>query len=123
MADDRIEAGTTARTKGCALSNDTTQAVEAPLDVRVLIVRRHTPGPWRAKPYGVVVGGSAIALPRGSVQQQVAMVCVIDDGDRDANARLIAAAPDLLGALQELRYACTDKAEAMADAAIASAVG
>lgn len=40
-----------------------------------------------------------------------------------ANARLIAAAPDLLAALQELRYACTDKAEAMADAAIAKALG
>ena len=37
--------------------------------------------------------------------------------------RLMAAAPDLLAALQELRYACTDKAEAMADAAIAKALG
>jgi hypothetical protein len=31
-------------------------------------------------------------------------------------------ASDLLEALQELRYACTDKAEAMADAAIAKAL-
>ena len=38
-----------------------------------------------------------------------------------ATARLISA--ELLAALQELRYACTDKAEAMADAAIANAVG
>lgn len=37
--------------------------------------------------------------------------------------RLMASAPDLLEALQELRYACTDKAEAMADAAIAKALG
>ena len=37
--------------------------------------------------------------------------------------RLMAAAPDLLAALQELRYACTDKAEAMADVAIAKALG
>jgi hypothetical protein len=36
--------------------------------------------------------------------------------------QLIEAAPDLLAALIELRYACTDKAEAMADAAIAKAL-
>jgi hypothetical protein len=40
-----------------------------------------------------------------------------------ANARLIAAAPELLEALQELRYAATDKAEQMADAAITKATG
>lgn len=39
------------------------------------------------------------------------------------DARLMASAPDLLEALKELRYACTDKAEAMADAAIAKATG
>ena len=73
----------------------------SPLDVGV---RQHTPGPWRAKPHGVVVGGAEIALPRGSVQQQVAMVCTIDDGDRDANARLIEAAPDLLDVVQALVF-------------------
>ena len=41
----------------------------------------------------------------------------------EADAALISAAPDLLAALQELRYACTDKAEAMAAAAIAKATG
>jgi len=39
------------------------------------------------------------------------------------DAHLMAAAPDMLAALQELRYACTDKAEAMAAAAIAKALG
>ena len=36
--------------------------------------------------------------------------------------RLAGLAPDLLAALQELRYASTSKAEAMADAAIAKAL-
>jgi hypothetical protein len=42
---------------------------------------------------------------------------------QDANGRLIAAAPDLLEALIELRYASTEKAERMADDAIAKATG
>lgn len=64
--------------------------------------QKATPGPWKTKPHGVVVGGAAISLPRGDVQQQVAMVCTIDDGDRDANARLIAVALDMANALRSL---------------------
>ena len=40
-----------------------------------------------------------------------------------SNARLISAAPELLEAQRELRYAATEKAERMADAAIAKATG
>ena len=91
----------------------------------------HTPGPWLHKRDGVVVGGSEIQLPRGKVQQQVAMCCVIDDGERDANARLIAAAPELLAFAQTYlehyqsedgMYSAKHYAR-MAQAAIAAATG
>ena len=45
------------------------------------------------------------------------------DGSMHPDARLIAAAPDLLAALEELMYARTDKAEKMARDAIFRATG
>lgn len=60
----------------------------------------HTPGPWTLKPNGVISGGKPIQLPNGEAVQQVAMATYLDDGDREANARLIAAAPELLEALR-----------------------
>lgn len=61
---------------------------------------KHTPGPWRAS-YGLVLG------PRGKIVAQA----VTQPGEagpeaesrrNDANAHLIAAAPDLLDALREI---------------------
>jgi hypothetical protein len=54
--------------------------------------KQHTPGPWSIDTYlGVVACGRIVALTG------------IDAGfHRDANARLIAAAPDLLEALENL---------------------
>jgi hypothetical protein len=54
---------------------------------------QHTPGPWSIDPYlGVVACGRIIALTG------------VDAGfHRDANARLIAAAPDLLEVLKKSR--------------------
>jgi hypothetical protein len=84
----------------------------------------HTPGPWRYMQgtHSVyTVDGKAIALaygPRG-------IAC----GWRDANARLIAAAPDLLEALKRLcSHGTRDHAQIAADwdfarAAIAKAEG
>ena len=62
---------------------------------------KHTPGPWRAVPgcpeWTVEADG------RGEVWN-VAVVCDdCDDSDTEANARLIAAAPDLLAALKDMR--------------------
>ena len=53
----------------------------------------YTPGPWHVTGYHVEARAGAIAT-----------VCDAGDGDTegDANARLIAAAPELLAALQEL---------------------
>ncbi len=52
----------------------------------------HTPGPWRIDPYGlgVVVG------PDGFSIQTSGPDCIVGDESSYANARLIAAAPELL---------------------------
>lgn len=65
----------------------------------------HTPGPWRTRNHGVIVGGPFHQFERGTAQRQIAMACVIVDceqaeAERDANARLISAAPDMAEALR-----------------------
>lgn len=65
----------------------------------------HTPGPWQVKPNSV--GGPAVG-PEGSVVADIRTYGGPHVGGRqhpqtDANARLVAAAPDLLEAL---RCAC-----------------
>lgn len=52
----------------------------------------HTPGPWR-----VSCGGTAVDLPNGSQIRQVRT-----NGSSLANARLIAAAPEMLAALHAI---------------------
>jgi hypothetical protein len=70
---------------------------------------KHTPGPWIAvEKFGVlgsVNGGSVREYTNGTSQDQLFMVCSVqeDNGGQEAtnaNARLIAAAPDLLEALK-----------------------
>lgn len=62
---------------------------------------KHTPGPWNVSPYGVgfeidAANGQSIAQA-----QQIAQTKKPEDhNERKANARLIAAAPELLEALQ-----------------------
>lgn len=58
----------------------------------------HTPGPWHLSRYG-----NFIRHIQGD--QTAPNICAVDvfggpDGEREANARLIAAAPDLLAALK-----------------------
>lgn len=79
---------------------------------------RHTPGPWEYMSVTKSVwSGRAICIMTGSRNHP--------DPEREANARLIAAAPDLLDALQGvLRVADRATAEfAAARAAIAKAEG
>ncbi len=62
----------------------------------------HTPGPWSLKMTGWRTNPFAIYSPR----RPGAVACVpsrtsVPLDEQDANARLIAAAPDLLAALQE----------------------
>lgn len=54
---------------------------------------KHTPGPWRVVP----TGAGNVLIQSDSVSQTVATV---HGAEQAANARLIAAAPELLEALQ-----------------------
>lgn len=89
---------------------------------------KHTPGPWEAEKFGAIHGGEDQQYFRGRRRSQVATACLagnIHDDERDANARLIAAAPDLLEALKEVIALSDRKHEAWdkAKAAIAKAEG
>jgi hypothetical protein len=77
---------------------------------------KHTPGPWW-KSYD---WGSLTIEATSPTEPGKAFVVASAISERDLP--LLLAAPELLAALQELRYACTDKAEAMADAAISKAL-
>lgn len=74
----------------------------------------HTPGPWRSTFRGMDKGSSwasripyAIERELGNAVQPIADLC--DQPQAEANARLIAAAPDLLAALQALDdYVCNN---------------
>ena len=60
----------------------------------------HTPGPWNAcKPSKPTGNGAA---GRWSVQSNEQPICGVYNDCQEANARLIAAAPDLLSALEWL---------------------
>lgn len=106
---------------------------------------QHTPEPWTALPYGLIRGGKSYEYTRGSAQQQIASVCLLeeDNGSRDANARRIVAAvnacrgiptegleagvvADLLAACIAMRrtmYSPDSEESRLADAAIAKARG
>ena len=77
--------------------------------------KKHTQGPWIVETsadvgYDIRGGDGSFVVSSQGVELEI-------------DAELIAAAPDMLEALKELRYACTDKAEVMADAAIYKATG
>lgn len=63
---------------------------------------KHTPGPWRT-----VIGGETIAVTTSNEAPKQAGICRIlnksvayEAGEGEANAALIAAAPDMLAALE-----------------------
>ena len=73
---------------------------------------KHTPGPWRVQPYTWQRGNVSVFAPRFGRAPYGACVahtpCSDGVGGADgalANARLIAAAPELLEALKELMVA------------------
>jgi hypothetical protein len=92
---------------------------------------KHTPGPWEVKPYAWQRGNVSVFAPKFGRAPYGACVaytpCSDGVGGAEgalANARLIAAAPELLEALKRL---LTDEdypqAERVARAAIAKATG
>ena len=75
----------------------------------------HSPGPWELRDGKVYGGGVLVAtLDPAMIEEEVAM--------KEADARLIAAAPDLLIALSALvNDGCRDDADCWANAAVAIA--
>jgi len=95
---------------------------------------QHTPGPWSVGSSTVTINGaghSALAIwpPKakaGKRGKQICLVAPIYDWNEtdEANARLIAAAPELLEALRHLReHGVSPRAWDMLNAAIAKAEG
>ena len=91
---------------------------------------KHTPGPWFTWEGGVYAGRPKVKK-RGELSGYDAKICEMDDMDgtarsRKANARLIAAAPDLLEACRSAWWNSLDLPESvreMLSAAIAKATG
>lgn len=80
---------------------------------------KHAPGPWFIWEGGVYSGRPKV-MKRGELSGYDAKICGIDDmygtaRSRKANARLIAAAPDLLEALQQYGIGFTDESAARAE--------
>jgi len=97
---------------------------------------KYTPGPWAirriAEVPGAICGGVTRQYMRGVGTDQLAMVCSVqpdNGGDEamEANARLIAAAPELLEALEwlldDVGRASSMLGAVKARAAIAKATG
>jgi hypothetical protein len=66
----------------------------------------HTPGPWTARTYSATKGKVEEVSINSSRWKEMAIVFVQEEGDLlgngEANARLMAAAPDLLAACERL---------------------
>jgi hypothetical protein len=84
---------------------------------------RHTPGPWAVFERGIRAGSICTIVHRVKW-----WACGLDESEEMANARLIAASPDLLSALQDLlnddaKECIPSKKWDKARAAIAKATG
>lgn len=66
---------------------------------------KHTPGPWINLGQGDIVARSDKYC---GGEKDIASVFLTTNDEDESNARLIAAAPDLLDALRELLEACKD---------------
>ena len=69
---------------------------------------KHTPGPWKTS-HGRRGAASQVHSALGSVICGIIYATSKEGGDMKANARLIAAAPDLLEALDKIERETIDK--------------
>lgn len=81
---------------------------------------KHTPGPWHCRPYG-----DSFVATCGNADKRVAYCyAVFEDRSKDeaeANARLIAAAPELLEALEKAHACATLPDDGTCDGCFVSA--
>lgn len=73
-------------------------------------MKKHTPGPWKARPFTVAKGCIEEMVIDSGNWKEMAIVFVQEEdgdllGDGEANARVMAAAPELLAALEGLLQA------------------
>lgn len=71
------------------------------------LIARHTPGPWFAVGYQVEIESETVADICTTNATLFGQGCLHDDARAMANARLIAAAPDMLRLL-EVAYDCLE---------------
>ena len=80
----------------------------------------HTPGPWTignpifSGPYYIMVGGHTEIARVSDAPATSSDYYIKNHDEREANARLIAAAPDLLESLIDMLYGKRDQVKALA---------
>ena len=65
---------------------------------------KHTPGPWRASLWKERQGDTPCVMAHGTPIAILHNCMITTDEERKANARLIAAAPELLEALEKITH-------------------
>jgi hypothetical protein len=93
------------------MANTTASKTGAPGNSRIVF---HTPGPWTADDGCIYASGTPVAL---------AYSTTVSAQESDANARLMAASPALLGAVVALVFAVMDDDPAVMAQALRQAVG
>lgn len=76
-------------------TDSTTKEIKAP----------HTPGPWLCENVADREGGIGVFNVKGATYRIAVVPLRLEDGEQEANARLIATAPELLATAKELREA------------------
>ncbi len=68
----------------------------------------HSPGPWTATLAHVVSAAGIVATHAGDRSESLRYACEVGSEEATANGYVLAAAPDLLAALESLLFAARD---------------